>query len=117
MPSPTADRARFVEFAEYINALKLERGCADCGYREHPAALQFDHVRGEKLFPLSAGRHRARRLVLAEIEKCDVVCANCHAIRTVTRGYSGGGHLHAAHSRNGLTSPGLPPQPGDHLDP
>lgn len=70
-----------------VDAIKLERGCTDCGYNQHPRALQFDHVRGEKVENVS-------RMVLmalsweriqAEIEKCEVVCANCHAIRTAER--------------------------------
>lgn len=70
-----------------VDVIKLESGCVDCGYDKHPRALQFDHVRGEKIENVS-------RLVLqacswnrieAEIAKCEVVCANCHAIRTAGR--------------------------------
>ncbi len=70
-----------------VTAIKLERGCIDCGYRTDPAALEFDHLPGcEKLFSISQGcTTRSLEKVLAEIEKCEVVCANCHAIRTVTR--------------------------------
>jgi hypothetical protein len=34
------------EFRAYIQSIKMERGCTDCGYREHPAALDFDHLPG-----------------------------------------------------------------------
>jgi len=37
-----------------INAIKLSRGCADCGYNESAVALDFDHVRGVKTFTVSA---------------------------------------------------------------
>jgi hypothetical protein len=48
--------------------------------------MQFDHVRGEKLFNVSYFRSKAKiDFLLAEIAKCDVVCANCHAIRTHER--------------------------------
>lgn len=78
-----------------LDAIKLEAGCADCGYREHPAALQFDHLPGtHKLFRLSHSAQRAWHLVLAEVAKCEVVCANCHAVRTATRGYTGGKPMH-----------------------
>lgn len=69
------------------NKIKMDRGCADCGYREHPAALEFDHLPGtEKRWTIA----RATFLLpldqlLEEIEKCEVVCANCHAIRTASR--------------------------------
>ena len=66
---------------------KLDRGCADCGYCEHPDALEFDHVRGEKRDILSRLKNYAKNEaeLLDEIAKCDVVCANCHRIRTASR--------------------------------
>jgi hypothetical protein len=47
--------------------------------------LEFDHLR-DKLF--SVGQDLSRRSwssILAEIEKCEVVCANCHRRRTARR--------------------------------
>jgi hypothetical protein len=69
-----------------ISAIKVGRGCADCGYKSHPVALDFDHVRGVKRCKVSNmwWGHRWDR-VLEEIEKCEVVCANCHRIRTYNR--------------------------------
>ena len=74
-----------------VARIKLERGCVDCGYAEHPAALQFDHVRGAKLEAVSilVGRRVPWSVVMAEIAKCEVRCANCHAVRTAERGQSG----------------------------
>jgi hypothetical protein len=69
----------------YRNTVKLERGCADCGYREHHEALDFDHVRGEKRFQLAAVTCQSLAAIDAEIAKCDVVCANCHRVRTAQR--------------------------------
>jgi hypothetical protein len=34
----------------FIQAQKLKQGCIDCGYKGHPAALDFDHVSGVKKF-------------------------------------------------------------------
>lgn len=68
---------------EYKDAIKMLRGCVDCGYREHPAALDFDHVRGVKVGNLSAMTDI--RKVQAEIAKCEVRCANCHRIVTYNR--------------------------------
>lgn len=92
-PDETAPRARqYAERREYINALKMKRGCIDCGYNKHSAALEFDHREGEtKAFAtFSSNLCRAWSVILAEIEKCDVRCANCHAIVTAERGYKGG---------------------------
>ena len=62
-----------------------ETPCTDCGVQYHTCVMQFDHVpeRGPKLFALSEA-HRSSITwddILAEVEKCDVVCANCHAMR------------------------------------
>ena len=70
-----------------LDELKLAAGCADCGYKGHPHALEFDHLPGSvKCFSIgtklaSFGTER----VMAEIAKCEVVCANCHRIRTAER--------------------------------
>jgi hypothetical protein len=60
----------------------MAKGCCLCGYNAHPAALDFNHVRGEKLFNVSQDPKVAKAKLLAEIEKCDVLCANCHRVHT-----------------------------------
>ena len=67
---------------DLINKIKVERGCVVCGYNAHAAALDFNHVRGEKLFNVSQDTKKAWINMRAEIEKCDVLCANCHRIHT-----------------------------------
>jgi hypothetical protein len=75
-----------------VDRIKLERGCIDCGFHKHPAALHFDHVRGTKLFNIANAVNRPARFSIeeleAEMDKCEVRCANCHAIRTFTTRYS-----------------------------
>lgn len=70
-----------------IHTYQIGYGCADCGYNKHPAALEFDHRPGEtKLFNIGEKMGtRSRKALWEEIAKCDVVCANCHAIRTSER--------------------------------
>jgi len=69
-----------------LDAIKLGRGCADCGYNTHPAALDFDHVNGEKAFGISqAARYRSWPVIKREIAKCIVRCANCHRVKTAER--------------------------------
>lgn len=62
-----------------------QKPCLDCGIEYPWYVMEFDHVRGEKLFSLSRGRTQSRSTILAEIAKCEVVCANCHAKRTWDR--------------------------------
>lgn len=73
---------------EYIAEVKRSAACADCGGKYPPCVFHFDHVpeRGPKLFNIGNGDY-AIETIKAEIAKCDIVCANCHAIRTwITRG-------------------------------
>lgn len=74
---------------EWIWSLK-SGPCKDCLRTYPPYVMDFDHRPGEtKLFEISKGyRRNARVTVLAEIAKCDLVCANCHRIRTHNRGKS-----------------------------
>lgn len=61
----------------------MSHPCIDCGEQD-VLVLQFDHVRGQKLQSISelvkAGY--AWKAIEAEIAKCEVRCANCHARRT-----------------------------------
>lgn len=59
--------------------------CADCGLEYPPEVMDFDHVpgRGGKLGPVSS--RRTQTAILEEARKCDVVCANCHRLRTRAR--------------------------------
>lgn len=63
------------------------RPCADCGGVFHPECMDFDHVRGEKGF--NVGRAVCQTIPVerlrAEMAKCEVVCANCHRLRTARR--------------------------------
>lgn len=64
-----------------------QQPCADCGKIYPPYVMDFDHVRGEKKFDISLSERTAWETVLAEIAKCDVVCANCHRERTWERAH------------------------------
>jgi hypothetical protein len=70
----------------WLAGIKLTSGCVDCGYRAHHVALDFDHLpEFEKLFDISRALWRPRKTLGAEIAKCEVVCSNCHRIRTYER--------------------------------
>lgn len=72
--------------------------CDDCGERYPHYVMDFDHRDPlQKLFNIgSLSRMTSVAKLLAEIAKCDVVCANCHRERTHVQS---GGHHQAA--RNG----------------
>lgn len=67
---------------QLINDIKMSKGCAKCGYSEHAAALDFNHVSEHKNFNVSQDPKVALGKLLAEIEKCEVLCANCHRVHT-----------------------------------
>jgi len=71
---------------DLIHAFK-QKPCQDCGGKFHPEAMEFDHRDGEtKSFSISYhGRRVGGEALLAEIAKCDLVCANCHRVRTARR--------------------------------
>ena len=57
----------------------------DCGGRFESHQMDFDHRdQREKHFVLTAGRAmlKSREALLAEAATCDIVCANCHRLRT-----------------------------------
>ena len=59
--------------------------CMDCGKRYPPEVMEFDHIptRGTKELNVSTASYKvSTKRLLKEIEKCDLVCANCHRIRT-----------------------------------
>ena len=66
--------------------------CVDCGDRFPPECMDFDHIaeRGPKLFNISKAGGRTFAPLLAEIAKCDLICANCHRIRSRARAFAAG---------------------------
>lgn len=62
---------------EVAARIKLERGCVRCGYDRFAPALHFAH-RDSKTKLYTPSQCRSISKLLAEIEKCDVMCANCH---------------------------------------
>ena len=67
---------------ERIRDTKLRSGCMLCGYRKHHTALVFHHRNPkDKKFSIKSGNQtRAWDKIEEEIEKCEVLCANCHQI-------------------------------------
>lgn len=67
---------------EIINRAKM-RPCADCGIQYSPWIMEFDHRMGtNKRWTIGSQVCRPIKDILQEIDKCDIVCSNCHAERT-----------------------------------
>src|SRR5262245_17426976 len=67
---------------QFLNTIKAREGCKYCPER-HPACLDFHHRPGEvKILTVSQLCGRGSwALIQAEIDKCDIVCSNCHRKR------------------------------------
>lgn len=76
------------ELADFVVSLK-HKPCMDCGIPYPHYVMDFDH-RDENKKIASINRMTnvhmySKAKILEEIKKCDLVCANCHRIRTHNR--------------------------------
>jgi hypothetical protein len=77
-------REQLKEF--FLNYLR-NSSCKDCGVKDI-RVLEFDHlpeyVKKNNVSTMYK-RNYSIKTILDELRKCDVVCANCHRIRTAER--------------------------------
>lgn len=71
------NHAKMIEFLS-------QQQCADCGF-SHILVLEFDHLKDKRANISRMLCTYPWATILLEIEKCDIVCRNCHAIRTHQR--------------------------------
>lgn len=62
--------------------------CADCGIEYPHYVMDLDHVTDDKYSNVSAMLSYSIDRLVKEIEKCEVVCSNCHRQRTYQRAHS-----------------------------
>lgn len=80
-----ARRAR-ASRAEFLRSKKDGSPCADCGGTLPSYCMDFDHRDpASKTYEVSKMLTCSFALIEIEIAKCDLVCANCHRVRTFTR--------------------------------
>ena len=66
---------------EFLHAYKKGKSCVLCGYNEHEEILQFHHKdKREKLFEITLFKiaKRSSEELKKEIDKCILICPNCH---------------------------------------
>lgn len=61
------------------------QSCTDCGISDY-RVLEFDHLRDKEFGITDRIGAMTLEALQAEIDKCEIVCANCHRLRTAERG-------------------------------
>jgi len=66
----------------WLDSVKLGKGCKNCGFNSHPAALDFHHIDPKSKDSEVSNLFRKGQISKAklEIEKCIILCSNCHRI-------------------------------------
>lgn len=76
---------------DFSKSLKVLVGCESCGYSRNSFALQYDHTNhaekyrtksGKIIHPSDLFRTCSISIFVAEVAKCAIRCANCHAEKT-----------------------------------
>ena len=85
---PVKDRIKRAEYQrihlrtnrEFVKNYKESRPCMDCGKFYPACVMEFDHQK-DKTRAISRMLSASAKRIYIEIEKCELVCANCHRIR------------------------------------
>ncbi len=66
-----------------VNAIKEATPCADCGLKFPPICMDFDHVEDKRadVSRMLIGGYTWGE-IQSEMARCEIVCANCHRLRT-----------------------------------
>ena len=76
------NRRRRRELKDYVNKIKSSTPCKDCG-RSYPYyVMDFDHLHSKIDLIGKFVSSINKSALLRELKKCEVVCANCHRIRS-----------------------------------
>lgn len=87
------DKERKDHMRKLVQRWKRRKGCAVCGYKQHSAALVLDHIdphtkcHGLKNTRQAYNPGWSISKLKDELSKIQVLCANCHQVRTYTEGH------------------------------
>jgi hypothetical protein len=71
---------------KYLRDMKERTPCVDCKIQYPYYVMDFDHVRGKKhANVMELVQTLSKKKIDEEIAKCEIVCSNCHRIRTHIR--------------------------------
>ena len=75
------NKRKYGELKKWYNEYKQTIECFECGYDRYPRALEFHHTHDNKKSNVSdmIGNLNSKQTIMAEINKCVVLCVRCHA--------------------------------------
>lgn len=79
-------KSRRHKLLEFVNTLKTSP-CIDCKNSFPPPSMDFDHLLDDKKDSIAnlIKKGYSKKVILLEIAKCELVCSNCHRMRTWNR--------------------------------
>lgn len=69
----------------YVAKIKESSSCADCGNNYPHYVMDFDHLSNKEGLIIEFIRRHNKKALDREMAKCEVVCSNCHRIRSHNR--------------------------------
>ena len=75
--------SRIAILRQELDEYKSKHGCAVCKYNTHPVALEFHHIDPDTKYRTISSlvnRKVKRDTLCKEINKCIILCANCHRL-------------------------------------
>jgi hypothetical protein len=82
-----AKKVKMQELHDLVDKYKAETPCVDCKKIFDPVCMDYDHLGSNKFNSISRmiANGNSWERIETEIAKCELVCANCHRIRTSLR--------------------------------
>lgn len=76
--------------SDLIKRWKLRKGCQRCGFKaDHSCQLDIDHIEPKKAKSKdrqAVNTSWSKQRLKTELSKCQVLCANCHRLKTFQDG-------------------------------
>ena len=79
------NRVNRAKLRMYVAKIKEKSPCKDCGKFYPHYVMDFDHLGDKRGLILDFVRRHNKKELDKEIKKCDIVCSNCHRVRSFKR--------------------------------
>lgn len=79
------NRVNRLKLRKYINSIKETSPCTDCGINYPYYVMDFDHLSDKEGLIIQFVKANNRKKLEDEIAKCEIVCSNCHRVRSFRR--------------------------------